>query len=431
MKIQSKIIFVTLLSIVSLFSCREEGTIDQLDEFPDPVAQSKSLKRGVSFAYQFVEDIEILGTGVSWSYNWGPGQSSTFDQAMKEQQIDFCPMAWNGVNETAIREYVSRNPNTEYLLAFNEPNLVDQARMTPQEAAAKWGEVKSIADELGLKIISPAMNYGTLEGYHDPIVWLDEFFSLVPESDIDGISIHCYMPNASALKSYVERFKKYGKPIWLTEFCAWEGHVTPESQQRFLADAINYLESDPDIFRYAWFIPRGSGSEDAFPYMFLLKNAVDVELTSLGKVYTQMSTQDKSIYYQQGQQIEAEHYTSISVSDGVGEAGWVDGPKVRVTSEAPNNTLELYNFLPDQWVEYQIEPLQTKTYDLEIRYASFVDAELKIEVDGEETIYNLANTTEDFIWNTATIPLPLKKGKHTLRITLNEGTVCMNWLSFN
>lgn len=422
-----------LLVIISFLaaSCSK----DNEDKYTpkDPVTQKRSDKRGVAFNFQFADDVNVLGPSISWSYNWAISQREDYAAEIEQNEIDFCPMAWNGVNATALREYVKRNPNCEYLLAYNEPNLVDQANMTPKQAAAKWGELKSIADELGLKIVSPAMNYGTLENYHDPIVWLDEFFTLVSIDDIDAISLHCYMPNAGAVKWFIERFRKYNKPIWLTEFCAWDGlnsgNFSVEGQQKYASNVLNYLESDPMVERYAWFIPRGNGSEDNFPYMFLLKNSYESELTALGEIYTQLSTQDKNIYYVEQQTIEAEHYSSLSIADGVGADGWVNGPQVRVTTESPNESLELYNFFPNQWVEYQIEIDRTKEFDLELRYASFTDSEISISIDGVPlATHTLASTQEDFIWRTAILPVNLKQGKHTMRITQKKGTFCLNWL---
>lgn len=419
-----------MASLGFLFSCSTENTQD--DYTPkEAVIQKRSTKRGVSFSYQYVDDINLLGKGMSWSYNWGVSQNPNFDDAITQNKIDYCPMAWNGINKDALRTYVKNHPECEYLLAFNEPNLTDQANMTPQEAAAKWGDVKSIAVELNLKIISPAMNYGTLANYSDPIKWLDEFFTLIPIDDIDGISIHCYMPNASALKSYVERFKKYNKPIWLTEFCAWDGlnqnTFKPEGQQKHLSDVFNYLESDPDIFRYAWFIPR-AGNVDAFPYMSLLTRSSSPKLTELGNIFVQMSSQDKSTYYVEQQIVEAEHYSSISIADGL-EKGWVTGPRVKTTTDAPNESLELYDFLPNQWVEYQFDIDRSKDFILELRYACFIDSEINIEVDGKlATSYLLENTVREFIWNNAQIPINLESGKHTIRIYLNKGKFHLNWL---
>ncbi len=426
MKTNKILIGVILVLFSSCEKDKEEPYVAK-----SPVEQSRSHKRGVSFSYQFVEDVATLAPGISWSYNWSPTQSVIFDEATADYDIDFCPMAWNGVNESSVREYVSRHPECKYILAFNEPNLTDQANMTPQEAAQKWPALKSVADDLNLKIISPAMNYGTLSGYSDPVVWLDEFFQLIPISDIDGISLHCYMPSATALKSYIERFKKYNKPVWLTEFCAWEGNVSPESQQQFMSDVVNYLESCSMVERYAWFIPRTGGGPDSFPYMSLLKNSYPVEISELGMVYTQMSSQDKSIYYVEQQQIEAEHYSSISIAEKANETGWTNGPKVRVTTDAPNQSLELYNLFVGQWVEYQIEPDRSKSFTLDIRYATFIDAELEISIDGKllETI-TLNSTSQNFVWNTASIDLSLSKGKQTMRLKLIDGTCCINWLKY-
>ena len=87
--------------------------------------------------------------------------------------------------------------------------------MTPSKAAELWPSVVDLAKELNLKLVSPAMNYGTLAGYSDPIKWLDEFFAQpgVSIDDIDAISIHCYMANPQALRNYVAMFYKYNKPI--------------------------------------------------------------------------------------------------------------------------------------------------------------------------------------------------------------------------
>ncbi|PKB15517.1 glycosyl hydrolase [Flavobacterium sp. 5] len=423
------------LATVSLFcSCSKSDSEDNSTDNYTPkqeVFQKRSTKRGGGFNYQNINDVNLLGKGMSWSYNWGISQNIAFDDAVAKNDIDFCPMAWNGINKDALRSYVKDHPKCKYLLAFNEPNLTDQANMTPQQAAAKWGDVKSIADELGLKVISPAMNYGTLANYSNPVKWLDEFFALVPLSDIDGISIHCYMPNAASVKSYVQLFKKYGKPIWLTEFCAWDGlnknTFAPEGQQKHLSDVINYLESDPDVFRYAWFTPRVSNI-DAFPYMALLTNTPEVKLTDLGKIFVQMSTQDKSAYYVEQQLVEAEHYSSISIADG-GNGSWVNGPHVKITTDAPNESLELYDFLPKQWVEYQFDIDRTKDFTLELRYSCFVDSEINIEVDGKlGTTFLLKNTVKDFIWSNAKVPVKLNSGKHTIRIFLNKGSLHLNWL---
>ncbi|WP_163318751.1 glycosyl hydrolase [Dysgonomonas sp. 520] len=425
--------FILILAAIALgFSCSDDDKDNDNGSGvgKDPVTQGKSQKRGVSFNFQVLEDITLLAPAISWSYNWGPDQSASYSEPFKNNNIDYFPMAWNGgYSPSRIRAYKAAHPECKYILAFNEPNLTDQANMTPQKAAEYWPAFRALATELGMKIISPAMNYGTLAGYSDPIKWLDEFFTLVPLSDIDGISIHCYMTNPSATKSYIERFKKYGKPIWMTEFCAWEGAtVSPDGQMKYMCDIINYMECDPDIERYAWFIPRLAKGEKK-PYMELLERSLPSRLTAIGEVFVNMSTLDKNTYYVEGQTIEAEHYNSISISESVGSNGWVSGPSMRLTTDGSGGTLELCNFYTNQWVEYQVEVSKKKQYKVDIRYATFTDSEFEVEVDGKSAgTISLPSTGEDYIWKTETSDLQLGKGKHKIRLKLAKGIVHMNWL---
>lgn len=425
------IAFVLIISCDSTNGIEEpEGPEEPGINIPDPVSQSRSQKRGVSFNFDTARDIDLLAKGISWSYNWAPDQIQGYDKPFQSYEIDFCPMAWDGIDANKLRAYKVRNPQCKYLLAFNEPNLTNQSNMTPSEAAEKWNEVKAIATELGLKVISPAMNYGTLPGYGDPIVWLDEFFQLVPLSEFEGIAIHCYMSWPSATKSYIERFKKYGKPIWMTEICAFEGKLTPEVQMKYLSDIVNYMESDPIVARYAWFIPRGDEQVNDYPYMFLLNKAQPAGLTPLGEVFVNMSSLDKSIYYVQGQIIEAEHYAANIISEGVGKEGWVDGPSLQPTTDSKGGTLELVNFTKDMWVEYQVEMFQTENHDLQLRYAAALDSKVSVKLDGTEVaIVALPATglTEN-VWNTMSRQIPMETGKHTLRMEVIQGRICLNWL---
>ena len=112
----------------------------------------KSAKRGVSFDFKQAEDLPLLSPSCSWAYNWGNTQNAQAALWFDSNDMDFCPMAWNaGYNKATIREYVAAHPKTKYLLAYNEPNLTDQANMTPQKAAESWPELVAFAKELGLK----------------------------------------------------------------------------------------------------------------------------------------------------------------------------------------------------------------------------------------------------------------------------------------
>jgi len=123
------------------------------------IIQKRSLKRGVSFNFQMPEDVDLLSPSTSWFYNWANDISTSLDQAITAKGMNFYPMTWNGnFDKDKIRSYKKKHPNCEYLLAYNEPNLTDQANMTPAQAAAIWPEVRELAQELNMKIVSPAMN---------------------------------------------------------------------------------------------------------------------------------------------------------------------------------------------------------------------------------------------------------------------------------
>lgn len=413
------------MTAVILFSCNSNAPSFYAEQY-----QKRSSKRGVSYGFQIIDDTKLLSPGVSWFYNWAPDISTTLDANVQSDSLDFFPMAWNGsFDSNRIRAYKQSHPNCNYILAFNEPNLTDQANMTPQQAAEKWPPLKALADELGMKIISPAMNYGTLASYSDPIVWLDEFFKLVPLSDVDGIAIHCYMSSPGAMASYVKRFYKYNKPLWMTEFCAWEKNITSvKSQMKFMSDAVNYLESDPKVAKYAWFIPRSSGSVDSYPFMQLLTKKHPYELSDLGKVYIHMSTMDKSTYYPVNQRIEAENYSSLDMEDAVKEGNFKTSIHLQPTTDIDGN-LEVHDFYINQWVEYQIDIQKEKRYILNLRYASQFNTVCELSLNGNSlaTIL-LENTGSDSIWNNYLSQISFPKGKHTLRIKVADGGMRLNWL---
>lgn len=392
--------------------------------------QHRSEKRGVSYGFSIIEDAKLLSPGTSWFYNWGPDVGTALNIAVSDNKIDFLPMAWNGsFDSNRIRNYKTAHPECEYILGFNEPNLTDQANMTPSVAAEKWAPLATLAKELNMKIISPAMNYGTLANYGDPIVWLDEFFTKVPLSEIDGIAIHCYMSNASAMASYVKRFKKYGKPIWLTEFCAWESNIkSVNAQMNYMSEALNYLECNPDVVRYAWFIPRGSGAVESYPYMQLLTKTAPYELSALGKVFVNMSTLDKTVYYPETQQIPAEHYSSLNMEESVLQGNWGVPVHLRPTTDV-DGVLDVTDFNTDLWLEYLVETKTIKSPKIELRYASLYDANLEILVDGTvAATVSLPKTGADNVWATISTSLPMSIGKHTIRIKNTYGGTALNWL---
>ena len=373
----------------------------------------KSAKRGVAFNFKQAEDLPLLSPSCSWAYNWGNTQTDEAALWFDSNEMDYCPMTWNAnYSADKIRAYVKAHPKTQYLLGFNEPNLTDQCNMTPAEAAAHWGEVVALAKELGLQLVSPAMNYGTLSGYSDPVKWLDEFFAQpsVSLDDVCAIAVHCYMSSPSAVKNYIEMFRKYGKPVWLTEFCAWDpvpGSV--ESQMDYMCAVLNYLEQEPLVERYAWFIPRESKPVDSAPYMQLLTHTSPVELTDLGVLYTQFSSFDTKAYPLLSNGVGAHQYVALSNNT----------ISLRV---AENKTPYIQGLQADMWVDYQVQV--TSDEPLQLTYATIASSQVCVYVDEvAQAIVDVPKTSDMNTWNTLNTNVVCAKGRHTVRVEMLKGVI--------
>ena len=396
------IVFVGLFSTLVLGACQDVNVTAS--------TMQKSTKRGVSFNFTNIEDLPLLSPACSWAYNWGNSQNETAAFWFDTNDMDYCPMAWNtGYNKETIRQYVAAHPNTKYLLAYNEPNLTDQANMTPQQAAQSWSELVAFAKELGLQLVSPAMNYGTLSGYSDPIKWLDEFFAQpnVSLDDVCAIAVHCYMSSPFAVTNYIEMFKKYGKPVWMTEFCAWDpvpGSV--EKQMDYMCTVLNYLEQEEAVERYAWFMPRTSSAIDKAPYMQLLTHTSPVELTELGQLFVHFSSYDKK--------------ANLSLKNGIGAHQYVGINNNATVLRMAGGKPYIQNWQEGTAIDYQVA-VERKA-DLTLTYATVVNSQMNIYVDGSlKATVDLPRTGSMTAKNTLNTGFVPATGYHTLRLEMVKG----------
>lgn len=436
---------------VSAVSCTEKADKDmsyddalsmdavfpELDTFipePDVPSQGKSKKRGVCTNFRIETMPELLGSGVSWCYNWSHNPLSEDRWAMLKSNGMVClPMVWNaGYSEQNIATFLAHDPAADYVLAYNEPNLTDQANMTPAQAAAVWPDFVAMAKRLGLKIVGPAVNYGTLPGYGDPVTWYDEFLSYdgVSLDDIDAIALHCYMPTGEAVKSLmIRKFYKYGKPLWLTEFENGEAR-TAESQADFCQEACTYLEADPLVERYAWFMDN-TGSNNTAPHFPLITmdetsmGGQPTHITDVGRIYIGLSSFDKDNWYPTDVNIPAEHYSGQVIEETAGEEAWGLYVETAVTDDLYSD-LEISNLSGERWVEYNIDVPSTSKYRIDLRYFSGNESVVKIDCNG--AISAIAQLPAVKQWTTAGIEMALPSGHQTIRISVPSGNLRMNWL---
>lgn len=296
-------------------------------------AMAKSPKRGVSEnQFSMGSMLEALEPGVTWYYNWGNTPGKGFNNEVIDfEGIEFVPMCWNAnYNAEAIREYCKTHPQTKYILGFNEPNFTAQANMTPQKAAEAWPAVQALAKELGLKIVAPALNYSPNPPYTDPLKWMDEFVALVGLDAFDYTAVHNY-GGIGVMKTIAGNFhQRYGKDVWVTEFCYWpnEGnnndYVSPETQIGEMAEALQWLETTPWIFRYAWFKAIGNSNSNKGPNYGLLQHEGSSSdpwtLSPQGKVYVGLGDFNPEVWHPTGQEVSAIDFVENSLSGlGVSE----------------------------------------------------------------------------------------------------------------
>jgi hypothetical protein len=217
--------------------------------------------------------------GVVWGYNWGSQGSSM------GTTIEFVPMIW-GKNNLGD----SLPSGSQFVLGFNEPNFSTQANMSPQEAAADWPQVEGLAQAAGgIPLVSPAVNFCgqcTVPSITDPYTYLSDFFQACTGCEVDYVAVHWYNCDLPSLQAYIEGngadlpgFLHFGKPIWLTEFSC-DPSATAAQQKAYMQAAVPWLESNPHIYRYAWF------SASPIPNAELVNP--DGSLTDLGTTYVNL-----------------------------------------------------------------------------------------------------------------------------------------------
>jgi hypothetical protein len=241
-------------------------------------------KRGIAYGSNSDADIGALSAGIVWWYNWStqPERSLSAGYAASHG-VEFVPMIWGGnFDPNSVASQVPAG--AKYLLTFNEPNFGSQSNLTPAHAAALWPKVEQVATARGLKIVSPAVNYcsGNCNAT-DPFTWLDAFFAACANCRVDYIAAHWYACTKDALTSYLSQYEtRYKKPIWLTEFSCLDGSqpATTTYEASYMQEAVQVLEADPMVFRYAWFTGR-----------YQQQTAIDLlgggsgSLTALGQKY--------------------------------------------------------------------------------------------------------------------------------------------------
>jgi hypothetical protein len=234
-------------------------------------------KRGVAWPGSKLDNAEV-NSQLTWWYTWGLSVQGV------GAGLEFVPMI-SGGGSNVTNDNKAIRPDAKYLLGYNEPNFNAQANLPAAQAAADWPTLEAVAKAHNLKLVSPAVNYcgddKTKTGPcndTNPVHYLQTFFAACANCQVDYVAVHWYNCDGKSLNSYLDMFKVFGKPIWLTEFaCAYGGDTSVAGQEKYMREAIPILEARTDVFRYSWF------SGDPIPNARLLN--ADGSPTDLGKIY--------------------------------------------------------------------------------------------------------------------------------------------------
>eukprot|EP00475_Leptophrys_vorax_P038105 TRINITY_DN665_c0_g4_i1.p1 TRINITY_DN665_c0_g4~~TRINITY_DN665_c0_g4_i1.p1 ORF type:complete len:271 (-),score=62.82 TRINITY_DN665_c0_g4_i1:332-1144(-) len=249
-----------------------------------------AVKRGVGSGLTTCVQHESL-PHLSWYYNWGTRAANTTSECAQALGHEFVPMQWSKWSINQLEQNIPAHSTA--LLGFNEPNHLEQANLTPKEAASLWPTVEAAASKFNLRLGSPAAANcgGTSCITHSPTDWWDQWLGNCTAGKspckFDFLAVHYYSCNVDAFKSFLDEcWTKYNRPIWVTEFCCPLPNGPLSAQESFMKRSLTMLEAHPHVERYAWFSTRTSGwlGTEAS-----LLNA-DGTPTEIGKLYDTFAT---------------------------------------------------------------------------------------------------------------------------------------------
>ncbi|WP_436527587.1 sigma-70 family RNA polymerase sigma factor [Actinoplanes sp. HUAS TT8] len=222
-----------------------------------------SAKKGVGVWKFTGSKAALKDVGAGWYYDW----ASQNNDIPGPTGVEFVPMIWGKQNVTSATLKEAKSEG-KVLLGFNEPDMGGQANMSVEDALAAWPQLEAT----GMRLVSPAVAYGgdTAGG------WLDRFMTGAKSKGyrVDAIALHWYGSDFSAASvnqflGYVDAVhKRYGKPIWITEFGLMNFSGTPKyptdaQKVTFIKGTTAGLEKRSFVERYAWFgLPAVGDSVD-------------------------------------------------------------------------------------------------------------------------------------------------------------------------
>ncbi|KAM0704281.1 hypothetical protein Q7P35_008514 [Cladosporium inversicolor] len=235
-------------------------------------SSGKSGKRGVAYNDAKLTDCLVSSPAVSWGYNWGSSSSGLSDS------VKFIPTLWGPksefTNDWSKNAQSAIESGSTHLFSFNEPDLGEQANLSPSEAAAAYKQyMEPFAGKA--KLCAPSVTNG---GGSMGLSWLSSFLESCSDCTIDCLNIHWYdsAENSEYFKKHVNDAADLasGKQIFISEFAATG---SDDQISTFLQDVMPWMDSNDAVGGYAYFM-AGEG-----------KLVSGNEQSTIGKVFASSS----------------------------------------------------------------------------------------------------------------------------------------------
>ena len=210
-----------------------------------------------------------IGKSLCWAWNW---DSTPFNLP---QGIDFAPTlhslkseATGPWAENAKKAIASANGGLVHLIGFNEPDIADQANLSPGAAAAAWRQyIQPFAGKNNVQLGSPQVSNGVgtnpATGQPYGLDWLTSFLSSCAECQVDFLVVHWYgCTDGCSVDTDVVAFKDFvtkaegvaaakERKIWITEFATHNS-----DQAGFIGKVLPWLDAEGGVERYAYFMVK-------------------------------------------------------------------------------------------------------------------------------------------------------------------------------
>ena len=213
-------------------------------------------------------DAKALRLDCNWYYNWGFLPRTLGCPNGTRFSAEFVPMIWGCWRGDCTRNFPAdwkeqwETGGARVLMGFNEPDNVKMSNLTPEQAAAYWPQLDTLARsfEPRLKLVGPAMTSWDTGGSSD---WLEQFFGNLTKlhgqemaNRIDFLGQHDFSGNADRIIIKAKAaYRRYGRKVYLSEFAVISlrtgGRRAPNND--FMREVLPLLDKTDVIERYAWF----------------------------------------------------------------------------------------------------------------------------------------------------------------------------------